>query len=152
MVEICLYEPEIAQNTGAIARLCACFGVVLNIIEPMSFIMSNDKKFKRAGMDYIPKITIKRHESFDVFKKKYAGNIILFDVKARDIYYDIEYLDGDCLLFGKESTGVPDNVYNACSNKVRIPMLPGMRSLNLAMCTAIGLSEAVRQLSKNCTS
>lgn len=146
-MELCLFEPEIAQNTGTIARLCACFDVVLNIIEPASFILSN-KGFKRAGMDYISKVNIKLHNSFLEFKNNFNGRIILLDTKATTLYYNINYKPTDCIMLGRESTGVPDEIYKACNEKVLIPMKNNTRSLNVAISAAIGLSEAIRQISK----
>lgn len=147
-MEVCFFEPEIAQNAGTIARLCACFGVNLNIIEPASFIIG-DKGFRRAGMDYIEKIDIRLHDSFIDFRKSYHGRIILLDVKATRPYYDINYEASDCIMVGKESTGVPDEVYKLCDEKVLIPMVQGVRSLNVAISAAIGLSEAIRQVHNN---
>ena len=144
-MELCLYEPEIAQNTGTIARLCACFDVTLNIIEPASFILS-DKNFKRAGMDYINLASIRLHSSFEEFKGYHNGRIILLDTKGSKSYYDIAYEKTDCIMLGKESTGVPDDVFNACDEKVVIPMREGVRSINVALSAAIGLSEALRQI------
>lgn len=146
-MEICLFEPEIAQNAGAIARLCACFGVNLNIIEPASFIIG-EKGFKRAGMDYIEKTNIKLHDSFSDFKMKHNGRIILLDVKATTKYYDIKYEKSDCIMLGRESSGVPDELYELCDEKIIIPMSNGARSLNVAISAAIGLSEAMRQINK----
>lgn len=144
-MELCLFEPEIAQNAGTLARLCACFNVGLNIIEPTSFIIG-DKKFKRSGMDYIEKADIKFHDSFYDFKNQHNGRIILLDVKATTKYYDINYQITDCLMVGKESTGVPDDIYDLCDEKIIIPMNPNTRSINVAISAAIGLSEALRQL------
>jgi tRNA (cytidine/uridine-2'-O-)-methyltransferase len=144
-LEICLFEPEIAQNTGTIARLCACFGVSLNIIEPMSFFLE-DKNFKRAGMDYIEKTNIKRHDSFKEFRNQHNGRIILLDTKATTKYYDLQYNSTDCILAGKESVGVPKEIYDLCDEKVLIPMIPEARSLNVAISVGVCLSEAMRQL------
>ncbi len=146
-MEVCLFEPEIAQNAGTIARLCTCFDVTLNIIEPTSFVLS-DKGFKRAGMDYINKTDIKLHTSFFEFKKNYNGRIILLDTKATTLYYAFEYISTDCIMLGRESAGVPDEVFNACNARVLIPMKNNSRSLNVAISAAIGLSEAMRQISK----
>lgn len=144
-MNICLFEPEIAQNAGAIARLCACFGAGLHIIEPASFIL-DDRRFHRAGMDYIDKVDIQLHSSFAEFRQGCSGRVILFDVKAEMAYYNVNYTADDCLLFGRESCGVPDEVYDACDEKVIIPMVEGVRSLNVAMSAAIALSEATRQV------
>lgn len=146
-MNICLFEPEIAQNTGTIARLCACFDVCLNIIEPASFTLS-DKGFKRAGMDYIDKTNIKLFGSFFEFKEQYEGRVILLDTKAKTLYYEQNYVSSDCLMLGKESTGVPDDVYHACDEQVLIPMKNNTRSLNVAISAAIVLSEAIRQISQ----
>ncbi len=146
-MELCLYEPEIAQNTGTIARLCACFDITLNIIEPASFVLS-DKNFKRAGMDYINIAEIKLHSSFQEFKNQHKGRIILLDVKASQKYYDVEYRDTDCIMVGKESSGVPDEVFSSCDEKILIPMKSGARSINVAISAAIGISEALRQLGR----
>ena len=145
-MELCLYEPEIAQNTGTLARLCTCFDVRLNIIEPASFILS-DKNFKRAGMDYINISDIKLRSSFEAFKNQHNGRIILLDVKASKKYYDISYKDTDCIMVGKESTGVPDCVFQTCDETVIIPMKEGVRSINVSLSAAICISEALRQLS-----
>ena len=143
-MELCMFEPEIAQNAGTLARLCACLGVGFNIIEPASFII-DDKKFKRAGMDYIEKVDIKLHNSFGDFKKFHQGRIILLDTKAKKKYYDLEYQASDCIMVGKESTGVPDAVFDMCDEQVLIPMQENVRSINVAISAAIGISEALRQ-------
>ena len=143
-MEVCLFEPEIAQNTGTIARLCACFGVDLNIIEPASFVFGS-KEFKRAGMDYIDKTTIKFYDTFYDFRKSNKSRIILFDVKATIPYFELQYNKTDCIMVGKESDGVPDDIFDMCDEKVLIPMKADVRSLNVAVSVAIGLSEALRQ-------
>jgi tRNA (cytidine/uridine-2'-O-)-methyltransferase len=148
---ICLFEPEIAQNTGAIARLCACFGVKLSIIEPASFVM-DDKRVKRVGMDYMNLADVIFHDSFHDFKKLHKGRIILLDIKATVPYYNLKYTATDCIMLGKESSGVPNDIYKLCDEKVVIPMIFGLRSLNIAISGAIAISEALRQLSfsQNC--
>ncbi|MDR0744845.1 MAG: tRNA (cytidine(34)-2'-O)-methyltransferase [Holosporales bacterium] len=147
-MEICLFEPEIAQNAGTIARLCVCFGIDMSIIEPSSFILT-DKNFKRAGMDYLQKTNIKLHSSFAEFKKQYQGRIILFDTKATKNYYDFQFQNTDCLIFGKESIGIPREIFKQCDEALVIPMIKDARSLNLAITVAIGLSEAIRQIHKH---
>lgn len=144
-MEVCLFEPEIAQNAGTIARLCACFGISMNIIEPASFIIGS-RDFKRAGMDYIDRTKIKCHSTFQDFRGNFDGRIILLDVKATVPYYDLEYKKNDCIMVGKESTGVPDDIYELCDEKILIPMVKNVRSLNVAVSLAIGLSEALRQI------
>jgi tRNA (cytidine/uridine-2'-O-)-methyltransferase len=143
--EICLFEPEIAQNTGAMARICACFGVVLNIIKPASFIM-DDKRIKRVGMDYMSFVKVNFYDSFFNFKEQHKGRIILLDTKATVCYYDVRYEATDCIMLGKESSGVPNDIYEICDEKVIIPMVPGSRSLNVAISGAIAISEILRQI------
>jgi tRNA (cytidine/uridine-2'-O-)-methyltransferase len=146
-LEICLFEPGIAQNTGAIARLCACFGIHrLNIIEPASFIFDNNRSIRRAGMDYIKKIKLIRHGSFEEFRRSYTGRIVLFDVKATKMYFDIQFFESDCILLGNESFGVTDEIFSSCDERVIIPISQETRSLNVAMCAAIGLAEVARQI------
>ena len=144
-MEICLYMPMIAQNAGTLTRLCACFNIPISIIEPASFIIG-DKKFKRAGMDYIDKTKINLYDSFAQYKEINKNNrIVLLDTKAPVMYYDFVFDKKDCLMVGSESTGVPDSVYNTCKYKVKIPMNNNTRSLNVAISAAIVISEALRQ-------
>lgn len=144
-MEVCLYEPMIAQNAGTLTRLCACFNIPISIIEPASFIIGC-KEFKRAGMDYIDKTKLKLYDSFQNYKDNNKNNrIILLDTKATTIYYDFLFKKNDCLLAGSESTGVPDSIYEECEYKVKIPMNNNTRSINLAISVAIVLSEALRQ-------
>ena len=136
----------IAQNAGTLVRMCACFNIPISIIEPASFILGN-KGFKRAGMDYIDKTNIKLYDSFQDYQQSNMNNrIILLDTKANDIYYDFIFKKDDCIVVGSESTGVPDNIYNTCQYKLKIPMCNNTRSLNVAISAAIVLSEALRQL------
>ncbi len=145
-MELCLFEPMIAQNAGTLARLCACFNIPISIIEPASFILGN-KGFKRAGMDYIDKTTIKLYNSFQDYRQNNTNNrIVLLDTKSDNLYYDFIFKKNDCIMVGSESTGVPDNIYNACQYKLKIPMCNNTRSLNVAISAAIVLSEALRQL------
>jgi tRNA (cytidine/uridine-2'-O-)-methyltransferase len=147
MIEIALYQPDIAQNAGTIARLCACFGMPLTIIEPTGFVWT-DSGFRRAGMDYLQQVDIRRASGWSTF---YAGlgvrRLILLSTKATVSYLDFEFIAGDTLLLGRESAGVPDEVHNAVANQVCIPMHPPARSLNVALAAAIVSGEALRQLS-----
>lgn len=145
-MELCLFEPMIAQNAGTLVRLCACFNVPISIIEPASFILGN-KGFKRAGMDYIDKTTIKLYNSFQDYQQSNINNrIVLLDTKANSMYYNFIFKETDCIMVGSESTGVPDNIYDKCQYKLKIPMCNNTRSLNVAISAAIVLSEALRQL------
>lgn len=145
MIEIALYQPDIAANTGTIARLAACFGLPLTIIEPAGFVWS-DSSLRRAGMDYLAQADIRRSASWRDFAADKAGQrLVLLTTKAMTAHVDFSFRDGDVLLFGRESTGVPPEVHAACE-RVTIPMQPGMRSLNVAMASAVVVAEAMRQL------
>ena len=146
MVNIALFEPEIPHNTGALMRLCACLDVELHIIEPMGFVLS-DKHLKRAGMDYRDMANVTCHASFDTFlKSQNDRRIILLDTKGTVPLYDFEFHENDVLLFGKESSGVPNWVFDHADHSVFIPMKEECRSLNLALTAAMVLGEARRQV------
>jgi tRNA (cytidine/uridine-2'-O-)-methyltransferase len=145
-MEIALYEPDIAQNTGTILRLCACLGITAHIIEPAGFPVS-DRAFRRAGMDYLDQVTLRRHTSwaaFDGWRRAEKLQLVLFTTRATTSYLDHRY-GGDVLLFGRESIGVPDVVHSAADARLTIPMRPGLRSLNVAMACAMVVGEALRQ-------
>ena len=145
MIEIALYQPDIAANTGSIARACACFGLPLTIIEPAGFVWS-DSSLRRAGMDYLDKVELRRAASWEIFRTQKAGQrLVLLSTKAETAHCDFQFANGDVLLFGRESSGVPPEVHAACA-RVTIPMRPGLRSLNVAMAAAIVAAEAMRQL------
>ncbi len=145
MIEIALYQPDIAANTGSIARLCACFGVPLTIIEPAGFVWS-DSSLRRAGMDYLDKVELRRAASWDAFRARQTDHrLVLLTTKADTAHCDFQFAAGDVLLFGRESSGVPPEVHNTCT-RVAIPMRPGLRSFNVAMAAGIVAAEAMRQL------
>jgi tRNA (cytidine/uridine-2'-O-)-methyltransferase len=144
-MRIALFEPEIAGNVGAVLRLGACLGAAVDLIEPMGFEW-DDRRVRRTAMDYIDHVTIVRHAGFDAFRTAIGPRrLVLFTTKARQSIYDFRYEADDVLLFGKESAGVPDAVAEACDARVRIPMRPEVRSMNLATSAAIALGEALRQ-------
>jgi tRNA (cytidine/uridine-2'-O-)-methyltransferase len=146
-MRIALYEPDIPQNTGTILRLCACLGVEAHIIEPAGFPTS-DRAFRRAGMDYLDHIEIKRHASwaaFELWRLKAHSRLILFTTHASLCYLDHGYRADDILLFGRESSGVPSAVHEAADARVLVPMREGLRSLNVAMVAAMAVGEALRQ-------
>ncbi|HYD18505.1 MAG TPA: tRNA (cytidine(34)-2'-O)-methyltransferase [Patescibacteria group bacterium] len=143
-MRLALYEPDIPQNTGAIMRLCACFAVPLDVIEPCGFILS-DKNLKRAGMDYIGQVDMARHSSWKAFNAARRNRLVLLTTKSDRSYLDFQFEPGDILMAGRESAGVPDDVHNACDARITIPMAAGARSLNVAMACAIVLGEALRQ-------
>ena len=145
LIKVALYEPDIPQNTAAIVRLCACFGVRLDIIEPCGFFLS-DKRFKRVVMDYINKCKIKSFKDFTEFKKdKKNERIILLTTKAKKKYFDFKFNQNDTILFGRESAGVPQLVHKSVDYKLIIPIQKKARSLNIVSSVAITLAEALKQ-------
>lgn len=144
-MRIALFEPEIAGNVGAVMRLGACLGVGVDLIEPMGFAW-DDKRVRRTAMDYIDHVEVTRHADFDAFRASIGdARLVLFSTKARDDAYTFAFELGDVLLFGKESAGVPEGVAAQCEARVRLPMRPQVRSLNLATSAALALGEALRQ-------
>jgi tRNA (cytidine/uridine-2'-O-)-methyltransferase len=144
---IALYQPDIAPNAGTILRLCACLGMQAHIIEPAGF-PSSDRAFRRAGMDYLDRVEVVRHPSWQAFerwRRERQRRIVLFTTHARRSYLDHRYAWHDILLFGSESRGVAPDVHEAADVRVRIPMRPGLRSLNVAMACAMAAGEALRQ-------
>ena len=146
MFNIVLYQPEIPQNTGNISRTCACTGSALHIIKPMGFEIT-DKHLKRAGLDYWDKLNLTYYESLDdFFEKTKGGRYFYLSKKASKRYTDIEFSDGDYLIFGKETKGLPEHVvFGNPDTALRIPMAEGLRSLNLSNTVALVLYEALRQ-------
>jgi len=145
LIKVALYEPDIPQNTAAIVRLCACFGVRLDIIEPCGFFLS-DKRFKRVVMDYINECKIKSFKDFTEFKKdKKNERIILMTTKAKRKYFNFKFKQNDTILFGRESAGVPQLVHKSADYKLIIPIQKKDRSLNIVSSVAITLAEALRQ-------
>jgi len=144
-MRIALFEPEIAGNVGAVLRLGACMGAAVDLIEPMGFEW-DDRRVRRTAMDYIDHVTITRHAGFDAFRATIgAERLILFTTKSTQSAYDFSFRTDDILLFGKESAGVPAAVADACDARLRIPMRPQVRSMNLATSAALALGEALRQ-------
>lgn len=143
MPRVALYQPDIPQNAGAILRLCACFDVPLEVIEPCGFVWS-DAKLRRAGMDYIARAHLTRHANWDTFRAARPGRLVLATTKAADSAYDFAFRADDILLFGSEAAGVPDAVHAAAEARIRIPIRPDARSLNVAMSAGMILAEALR--------
>ena len=146
VLNIVLVEPEIPQNTGNIARTCAATGARLHIIEPMGFRI-DDKKLKRAGLDYWYLLDITYYKNLDdFFERNAGGSFYYFSTKADKTYSDIEYPDNSYLFFGKETKGLPEKLlYDNHDTTVRIPMIDDARSLNLSNSVAIGVYEVLRQ-------
>lgn len=145
MFNIVLVEPEIPQNTGNISRTCACTGAALHIVKPMGFEIT-DAKLKRAGLDYWDKLNLTYYENLDdFFKKNEGGRFFYLSKKAKHRYTDVKYRDGDFLVFGKETKGLPESLIIGNDSALRIPMAKDLRSLNLSNTVALVLYEALRQ-------
>ncbi|MBL8788868.1 MAG: tRNA (cytidine(34)-2'-O)-methyltransferase [Rhizobiales bacterium] len=146
MIEIALYQPDIAGNAGTIARMAACFGLPVTIIEPAGFAWT-DSALRRAGMDYLAAAGLRRSPSWADFQAGCASRrVVLLTTQADENYLDFQFRHGDILLLGRESAGVPDEVHAAVQRRITIRMKPGMRSLNVAMACAMVTGEALRQL------
>lgn len=146
-MQIALFEPDIPQNTGTIVRLGACLGVPVHIIGPAGFDAS-ERAFRRAGLDYIAHAKLTDHvsfASFEAWRKTESHRIVLLTTKAETPYTEFAYSNRDILLCGRESSGVPDIVHAAAEGRVRVPMRPQLRSLNVAVALAMVLGEALRQ-------
>lgn len=147
-IRIALFEPDIPGNTGAIMRLSACLGVAIDIIEPAGFDLSH-RALRRAGMDYLEMAALRRHSSWDDFeawRKGEGRRLLVFTTAAAAPYTAFNFRDGDILLFGRESAGVPETVHKAADCRLLIPMKEKARSLNVALSAAIGCAEALRQV------
>ena len=146
-MRIALYEPDIPQNTGTILRLCACLGLEAHIIEPAGFPVT-DRAFRRAGMDYLDRVAIIRHGSFQAFedwRRAERLKLVLLTTAAETSYLDHAFRTDQVLLVGRESAGVPQAVHAAADVRLRIPIAEGLRSLNVAMAVALVAGEALRQ-------
>jgi tRNA (cytidine/uridine-2'-O-)-methyltransferase len=146
-MRIALLEPDIPQNTGTILRLAACLGLEAHLIEPAGFPIS-DRAFRRAGMDYLDHVVLIRHVSwnaFDLWRRQQDLRVALFTTRASKPFFQHAFSARDILLFGRETSGVPEKVHEAADIRLVVPMRPGLRSLNVAMTCAIAVSEALRQ-------
>ena len=146
-VDLALYQPDIAQNTGTLLRLGACIGVPVHVIHPTGFPFSR-RELKRGGLDYLDQADIVEHDSYDHFDRwrRAAGRrLVLLTTKSSISAYATTYLEGDILMLGRESAGVPEPVATAADARIRIPMRPGLRSINVAVAAAMIMGEALRQ-------
>src|SRR5262249_22943132 len=144
-MRLALYEPDIPQNAGALLRLGACLGTAIDIIEPCGFLWS-DRHLKRAGMDYLAQVEVTRHASWAEFLAARPGGRLLLLTTQGDVpYHRFVFRGDDTLLLGRESAGAPEAVHRAADARLRVPMLPGRRSLNVALVAALVLGEALRQ-------
>lgn len=145
---LALYEPDIAANTGAMLRTCACFGADAAIVEPAGFVVS-DRRFRRAGMDYLDAVRLERHASFAAFedwRTRQQRRLVLLTTRGDVELWDFAFAPDDVLMVGRESAGVPDDVHAAAEARVKIPIAARLRSLNVGVAAAIALAEATRQL------
>ena len=146
-MRIALFQPDIPQNTGTILRLAACLDIQAHIIEPAGF-PTTDRAFRRAGMDYLDRVAISRHANWQAFEQWRCGErarLILFTTRAPLSYFDFLFHPDDLLLFGRESSGVTEEVRQAADASLVIPMPGGLRSLNVAVAAAMAVGEAMRQ-------
>jgi tRNA (cytidine/uridine-2'-O-)-methyltransferase len=147
MIHVALWEPEIPPNTGNIARLCAATGSPLHLIGRLGFHL-DDKQLMRAGLDYWPHVELYRHDSLGAFESSFSGRVFCLSAHATVVYTRMKCEDGDCLLFGNESRGLPPDVLSRYADRAFvIPMPTGkVRSLNLATAVGIVLYDALRNV------
>jgi tRNA (cytidine/uridine-2'-O-)-methyltransferase len=146
-MRIALFQPDIAGNTAAVARLAACLDVPLEIIEPCGFVF-DQRRLRRVGLDYLDRALLTRHQSwhaFEAWRAAGGGRLVLLSAHGQSAYHATAYRPDDILLAGRESAGVPDEVWAQADLRVRVPMAPGRRSLNVTVALAIVLGEALRQ-------
>jgi tRNA (cytidine/uridine-2'-O-)-methyltransferase len=147
---LALFEPDIAQNAGAMMRTCACLGVDAAVIEPAGFRI-NDSRFRRGGMDYLDALTIKTHGSWADFAAWRGSNqrrLVLLTTKGETSLWDFAFREGDIILVGRESAGVPETVSASADSRLIIPIRPRLRSLNVGIAATIAITEALRQLDR----
>jgi tRNA (cytidine/uridine-2'-O-)-methyltransferase len=145
-LRLALFQPDIPQNTGALLRLAACFGVPVDLVEPFGFVF-DDRRLRRAVLDYAARVETRRHPSWGAFLAVRDPNsrLVLLTTGGTAPLHRFAFAADDTLLLGRESAGVPDFVHAAAAARVVIPLQPGNRSLNVAMAGAIALFEALRQ-------
>lgn len=163
-LRLALFEPDIPQNAGTLMRLAACLGVAVDVIEPCGFAFG-EKQMRRAGMDYLDKVDLTKHMSWSAFENalvdgkgraldkdgrgRPGGNrLVLLTTKAAQPYTDFDFKEGDIIMVGRESAGVPEAVHDAADARLLVPMVEGVRSLNVAVTASMVLGEALRQLEK----
>jgi len=146
--QIVLYQTDIAQNFGTIVRTAVAFGLTVHVIEPLGFVW-DEPKMRRAGMDYLDRADIRRHKSWQHFldsERKQMNRLVLITTKGSDLFQNFTAEEGDYYLFGRESAGVPDDVHAESDARIRLPMVAGERSINLAQSCAIIMFDSLRQL------
>lgn len=145
---LALYQPDIPQNAGTLLRLAACFGLAVDVVEPCGFLW-DERRMRRAGMDYINAVEVVRHTTFDTFNATRSGGgarLVLLTNRGNTRYDNFSFAPGDVIMVGRESAGVPAAVAAAADVTLRIPMRPGLRSLNVALAATLAVGEAMRQL------
>ncbi|MEO5868202.1 MAG: TrmH family RNA methyltransferase [Sphingomonas sp.] len=143
-MRLALYQPDIAGNVGTILRLAACFDVGVDLIEPMGFPYS-DRALARSAMDYAAQARVARHVDWPAFEALVPGRIVLLTTRGAAALHTASFEPDDTLLLGSEGSGVPDSVHDRADFRVRIPLAPGCRSLNVAVAAGVALAEALRQ-------
>lgn len=143
-MRLVLNEPDIPQNAGTLIRLAACLGVGLDIVEPCGFLL-DDRRLARAQLDYAAAAEVVRHWSWDAFRAAQPGRLLLLTTRGTRRYTDFAFRPDDLLLLGSESAGAPPALHHAADARLRIPLRPGQRSLNVAVAAAMVLGEALRQ-------
>lgn len=148
-MQLALYQPDIPQNLGSALRLAACTGVPLHVVEPCGFLF-DDRRIRRAGMDYIDHAALHRHLSWEAFlawrdAQSPRPRLVLLTTKGSAPLTEFAFRPGDILLAGRESAGVPEDVAAMADARLRIPMRPGARSLNVVVSAAMALGEGLRQ-------
>ncbi len=146
-LRLALYQPDIPQNAGTLLRTAACLGVAVDLIEPAGFAVT-DRNLRRAGMDYLAAATLTRHvgwSAFEAARRAEGRRLVLLTTRGASSYLDFTFRADDILLVGRESAGVPEAVHGVCDARLVVPMLPGFRSLNVAIAAAMVLGEALRR-------
>ena len=148
-MRLALFEPDIPGNAGTLLRTAACLGIPVDVIEPAGFLLT-DRHFRRAGMDYLERVVLARHASWDAFlaaweTQRETGRLVLLTTRGDTAYSQFRFEGKDALVVGRETGGVPEAVHQAVDARLRVPMVPGMRSLNVAVAAAMVMGEALRQ-------
>ena len=147
-MRLVLFEPDIAQNTGTLLRLAACLEVAVDIVEPCGFHL-DDRRLRRAALDYLEAVDLTRHISWQAYReacdRSASGRLVLLTTQGDTPYWDFDFRADDRLMVGRESAGVPEAVHRAADARLRIPMHPELRSINVALAAAMVLGEALRQ-------
>jgi tRNA (cytidine/uridine-2'-O-)-methyltransferase len=144
-MRLALYQPDIPQNAGALIRLGACLGVAIDLIEPLGFIL-DDRRLKRAHMDYLEHVSLRRHSSWERFlADREPGRLVLLTRSGDRRYTQFRFAADDIFVLGRESAGAPPELHALAEARLQVPLRPGLRSLNVAIAAAMVLGEALRQ-------